>query len=164
MSVVILEEARTAVSKVWLRVRRCLWQSFETRLSKSAVADFDISDCRSRASPTSVAALGMRALIFSQNAASYPSLRLGALRVHDGGADHDGLAIAQDGQLGRIANPKQSETAAQLGRIPHRNSCEVDHHIAGFKTCNLGRRAGIDLGDDRRGRRRSELIFAHQSR
>jgi hypothetical protein len=33
-----------------------MWPSFETRASKSAVADFDTIKCRSRARPTSVRA------------------------------------------------------------------------------------------------------------
>src|SRR5277367_86812 len=36
--------------------RPCLWPSFETHASKSAVADFDTNGCRSRAGPTSVRA------------------------------------------------------------------------------------------------------------
>jgi len=51
------EEHRAAMRlEGWPLARPRLLPSFETRPSKSAVADFDASGCRSRASPTSVGA------------------------------------------------------------------------------------------------------------
>src|SRR5215471_6516470 len=51
------EEHRVAMRlEGWPLARSRLLPSFETRPSKSAVADFDASGCRSRASPTSVGA------------------------------------------------------------------------------------------------------------
>src|SRR5262249_35828582 len=87
-------------------------------------------------------------------AAVWQLLRLGAWRLDDGGADYGRLAAADHGQLGRIPEPQETETAAQLRRVPNRRSSEVRHYVAGLETGEVRRRARIDFGDDRRGRRR----------
>src|SRR5215831_11623575 len=91
-------------------------------------------------------------------------LRPRTLRVRDGGADHRWLAVAHHRQLGRIAHPKQTKAAAQLGGVPHRRSGKVCHDIASLEASEVSRRSRIDFGDDRCGRGRGEFELAHQGR
>ena len=71
------EEHRVAMRlEGWLLARPRLLPSFETRPSKSTVADFDASGCRSRASPTSVGAPQDEGLhFFTRSSAAHDTVR-----------------------------------------------------------------------------------------
>ena len=56
------------------------------------------------------------------------------------------LAVAHDGELDGVADPKQAHHVAEIGRARDRRAVHLDDHIAGLKTGRLRRRAGEHLG------------------